>query len=77
MPDKIKTGIAGCGYLAQDDPRVHFGLGETAHVDTLTVTWPSGRPALSTLGGACAITRGPPRSSVTIPMSSRQARWSL
>jgi len=33
---------AGSGYLSQDDPRVHFGLGSAAKIDRLTVTWPSG-----------------------------------
>jgi hypothetical protein len=37
-----KERIAGSGYLSQDDPRVHFGLGAAEKVDTLTVTWPSG-----------------------------------
>jgi hypothetical protein len=34
--------VAGSGYLSQDDPRVHFGLGTATKVDRLTVTWPSG-----------------------------------
>ncbi len=34
--------IAGSGYLSQDDPRVHFGLGAAAKVDRLSITWPSG-----------------------------------
>ena len=34
--------IAGCGYLSQDDPRVHFGLGAASKIDRLTITWPSG-----------------------------------
>jgi hypothetical protein len=34
--------VAGSGYLSQDDPRVHFGLGGAAKVERLTVTWPSG-----------------------------------
>ena len=34
--------IAGSGYLSQDDGRVHFGLGKSAIVEKLTVTWPSG-----------------------------------
>ena len=33
---------AGSGYLSQDDPRLHFGLGSATKVDKLTVTWPSG-----------------------------------
>ena len=34
--------VAGSGYLSQDDPRVHFGLGAAAKIDRLTVAWPSG-----------------------------------
>ena len=34
--------IAGSGYLSQDDPRVHFGLGTASKIDRLTITWPSG-----------------------------------
>lgn len=34
--------IAGSGYLSQDDPRIHFGLGSSPKVDKLTVIWPSG-----------------------------------
>jgi hypothetical protein len=37
-----KERIAGSGYLAQDDPRLHFGLGGATRVDALTITWPSG-----------------------------------
>ena len=34
--------VAGSGYLSQDDPRVHFGLGAASKIDKLTITWPSG-----------------------------------
>jgi len=34
--------IAGSGYLSQDDPRVHFGLGASTKVEQLRVKWPSG-----------------------------------
>jgi enediyne biosynthesis protein E4 len=30
------------GYLAQNDPRPHFGLGTYQEVETLTIKWPSG-----------------------------------
>ena len=30
------------GYLSQNDPRPHFGLGQHAVVDSLTIHWPSG-----------------------------------
>jgi hypothetical protein len=34
--------VAGSGYLSQDDPRLHFGLGSATKVDSVTVTWPAG-----------------------------------
>ncbi len=34
--------VGGSGYLSQNDPRVHFGLGGAAKIDKVTVTWPSG-----------------------------------
>jgi hypothetical protein len=30
-------------YLSASDPRVHFGLGDPAPVDTVIVQWPRGR----------------------------------
>ena len=39
---QIHERVAGSGYLSQDDPRIHFGLGPAAKVDRLTVIWPSG-----------------------------------
>ena len=33
---------SGTGYLSQDDPRQHFGLGPAAKVDTIEVRWPDG-----------------------------------
>jgi hypothetical protein len=40
---QIAERIAGSGYLAQDDGRVHFGLGSATKADKLTIHWPSGR----------------------------------
>jgi hypothetical protein len=34
--------VGGSGYLSENDPRLHFGLGKAAKVDKLTVAWPSG-----------------------------------
>ena len=34
---------SGSGYLSQNDLRLHFGLGATTSVDTLTVRWLCGR----------------------------------
>ena len=33
---------SGSSYLSQNDPRLHFGVGECAIVDRLEVSWPSG-----------------------------------
>jgi enediyne biosynthesis protein E4 len=33
-------------YLASNDPRAHFGLGEVNQIDSLEVAWPSGRREL-------------------------------
>lgn len=35
--------VAGSGYMSQDDPRVHFGLGQAAKIDKMIVRWPSGK----------------------------------
>jgi enediyne biosynthesis protein E4 len=49
--------IAGSGYLSQDDPRLHFGLGAATRVDRLTVTWPSGiRQVLESVPGDRTVT---------------------
>jgi hypothetical protein len=31
------------GYLSQNDPRLHFGLGENEIVDRIEIVWPSGK----------------------------------
>lgn len=43
---QIAEHYAGSGYLSQDDPRVHFGLGAAAKIDKLTIRWPSGKTQL-------------------------------
>jgi hypothetical protein len=39
----IDQVTSGSSYLAQNDMRVHFGLGAAARADQLEITWPSGR----------------------------------
>lgn len=34
--------IAGASYASTHDPRIHFGLGEAAAIDSIEVHWPSG-----------------------------------
>ena len=38
---KERTG--GAGYLGQDDPRLHFGLGAATKAERVTIVWPGGR----------------------------------
>ncbi len=33
----------GSGYLSQNDPRLHFGLGQAEIVDQMEIRWPSGK----------------------------------
>jgi enediyne biosynthesis protein E4 len=40
---QVAEHYAGSGYLSQDDPRVHFGLGSSSKIDKLLVRWPSGK----------------------------------
>jgi hypothetical protein len=39
---QIVENVPQSGYLSQNDPRPHFGLGSHSDVDRLTVRWPSG-----------------------------------
>jgi len=36
-----RTG--GSSYMSASDPRIHFGLGKHAKIDSLVITWPSGQ----------------------------------
>ncbi len=40
---QIREVKSGSGYLSQNDLRLHFGLGNTKSVDTLTVRWLCGK----------------------------------
>lgn len=39
----LRQSYAGSSYLASEDPRLHFGLGDAARVVRLTITLPDGR----------------------------------
>lgn len=39
---QIQDVFGGSGYCAQNQRKLHFGLGEVAHVDSAVVYWPSG-----------------------------------
>ncbi len=40
---QVRTLVVARGYLSSSEPILHFGLGEDATVDRLTVNWPSGQ----------------------------------
>lgn len=40
---QINQKKGGCGYLSQNDPRLHFGLGNTDTVESIEIIWPSGK----------------------------------
>ena len=40
---QINQKKGGCGYLSQNDPRLHFGLGELGTVEKIEIIWPSGK----------------------------------
>lgn len=39
---QMVENVPQSGYLSQNDPRPHFGLGSHTEVDVLTIRWPSG-----------------------------------
>ena len=39
---QVVQAVSESGYLSQNDPRPHFGLGDHAVVDKLIIHWPSG-----------------------------------
>lgn len=41
--EQWNTATQAVGYASSSDPVVHFGLGEAAVVDELTIVWPGGR----------------------------------
>jgi hypothetical protein len=53
--EQLQEVVAASGYSAQNQRRLHFGLGENAKVDTVAIRWPSGRqqtinaPAINTI----------------------------
>jgi hypothetical protein len=39
----IEQAKGGMSYMSASDPRIHFGLGKSATIDSLEITWPSGQ----------------------------------
>jgi hypothetical protein len=46
---QVQEVTGGCGFAAENDRRLHFGLGRSPRIDHVTVRWPSG--AVQTLTG--------------------------
>jgi hypothetical protein len=40
---QVDQAKGGTSYMSASDPRIHFGLGKRAKVESLTITWPSGQ----------------------------------
>ena len=67
---QVREVKAGSSYLSQNDPRLHFGLGEQPRVDRLTVRWPNG--VIQEVDGARVAVRGltvleQPRAEADVP----------
>ena len=39
---QVRVIDPGSGYLCQQEPVAHFGLGASRRVESVTVTWPGG-----------------------------------
>jgi hypothetical protein len=40
---QVAEKMSASSYLSQNDPRLHFGLGQRTKVDEVTIKWPSGK----------------------------------
>ncbi|MGO9336983.1 MAG: CRTAC1 family protein [Terracidiphilus sp.] len=40
---QVDQAKGGTSYMSASDPRIHFGLGQRAKVESLVITWPSGQ----------------------------------
>lgn len=40
---RVDQAKGGTSYMSASDPRIHFGLGKHAKIDSLVITWPSGQ----------------------------------
>jgi hypothetical protein len=47
--EQIQQICGGCGFAAQNDRRIHFGLGKNPQIEKVIIRWPSGK--LQTLNG--------------------------
>lgn len=47
--EQIQEVSGGCGFAAQNDRRLHFGLGKNPQIEKVVIRWPSGK--VQTLNG--------------------------
>ena len=47
--EQVQQVSGGSGFAAQNDRRLHFGLGKDPHLEKVTIRWPSGK--IQTLDG--------------------------
>ncbi len=40
---RVAQAKGGSSYMSASDPRIHFGLGNKTKIDSLVITWPSGK----------------------------------
>ena len=40
---EVEQAKGGMGYMSASDPRIHFGLGKRTKIESLEITWPSGK----------------------------------
>jgi hypothetical protein len=40
---RVDQAKGGTSYMSASDPRIHFGLGKRSKIESLVITWPSGR----------------------------------
>jgi hypothetical protein len=40
---QVDQAKGGTSYMSASDPRIHFGLGRRAKIESLVITWPSGQ----------------------------------
>ncbi len=40
---QLQTICGGCGFSAENDRRLHFGLGKDPHIEKAVIHWPSGK----------------------------------
>ena len=63
---QVRESRRGSSFLGSEDPRLHFGLGGAALVDSLTVHWPG--------GGVQVLTAVPPNQYLVVTQAASASR---